>query len=141
MLETEITIATRDNAFELGIMHLGELTPFTCPACHGALVRLKEGNLIRFRCHTGHAYSANSLLADLSTSVNELMVQAMRGAEEMNLLTSHLQKHLINDGHKSQAAIFKTKAEEARRLARQIYQLIQEQDVFSEDIKIDVDAV
>src|SRR5690606_36324302 len=68
-LEMEIIIATRDNAFELGIMNWGELTPFTCPECHGTLVKLIEGNMLRYRCHTGHAYTASSLLAEVSESI------------------------------------------------------------------------
>jgi two-component system, chemotaxis family, protein-glutamate methylesterase/glutaminase len=62
LLKMEVVIATKDGAFEMGIMSMGELTPFTCPQCHGALIRLVEGNIIRFRCHTGHAYTASSLL-------------------------------------------------------------------------------
>jgi two-component system, chemotaxis family, protein-glutamate methylesterase/glutaminase len=36
-LQTEIVIATRDNAFEMGVIEMGELTAYTCPECHGAL--------------------------------------------------------------------------------------------------------
>lgn len=51
-VETEVKIAVRDNAFQMGIIDMGELTPFTCPECNGALTRLKEGRIIRFRCRT-----------------------------------------------------------------------------------------
>ena len=61
LLKTEVIIASRDNAFDLGIIDLVELAPFTCPDCHGALVRLVEGGIIPFRCHTGHAFTANTL--------------------------------------------------------------------------------
>ena len=37
-LETEIMIATHDNAFEMGVIEMGELTAFTCPECHGGSV-------------------------------------------------------------------------------------------------------
>lgn len=46
-LKMEVVIAIHDNAFEMGIMNMRELTAFTCPEGHGALVRLVEGNLRR----------------------------------------------------------------------------------------------
>ncbi|MDO9257186.1 MAG: hypothetical protein Q7U54_16825 [Bacteroidales bacterium] len=63
-----------------------ELTTFTCPECHGALVRLFEGNLIRFRCHTGYAYTASALFSGITETVEDVLWQAMRGMEEAVLL-------------------------------------------------------
>jgi two-component system chemotaxis response regulator CheB len=137
LLELEVLIATRADAFDMGIMNFGELTPFTCPDCHGALARLAEGELIRFRCHTGHAYTASTLLAELSTSVEEMLWQGMRGMEEMNLLLQNIEKHLKELGHRKQAAIFKDKAEEAAHRARIIHDSIFRQEQFSEDIRYD----
>ena len=137
LLEMEVLIATRDDAFDMGIMNFGELTPFTCPDCHGALARLVEGKLIRFRCHTGHAYTASTLLAELTTSVEEMLWQGMRGMEETNLLLRNIEKHLKQLGHKKQAAIFKDKAEEAAHRARIIHDSIFRQEQISEDIRYD----
>ncbi len=64
--EIEIRIAAQDNSFEMGVMKLGELTPYTCPDCHGVLSSLKDGKRVRFRCHTGHAFSADALLATVT---------------------------------------------------------------------------
>ena len=123
------------NAFEIGIMSFGELTPFTCPDCHGALARLVEGDLIRYRCHTGHAFTASTLLAEVSTSVEDMLWQGMRGMEEMNLLLKDIETHLKKLGHKEQAAIFNDKAEEAAHRARIIHDSIFKQEQYSEDIR------
>src|SRR5262249_44799968 len=40
---------------------LGRVTPFTCPSCSGVLWELTDG-VLRYRCHTGHAFSKESLL-------------------------------------------------------------------------------
>lgn len=53
-IATEVQIAAGSNVSQKNILELGELTPFACPECHGALVRIKEGKLSRYRCHTGH---------------------------------------------------------------------------------------
>lgn len=61
LTQIEIGIAAEENALEGGIMNFGELTPYTCPECHGVLTQLQDGKRARFRCHIGHAFSANSL--------------------------------------------------------------------------------
>ena len=64
--KTEIEIAAEENALKKGVLQLGELSPFACPECHGVLNRIQEGTLERYRCHTGHAYSVDTLLAAIN---------------------------------------------------------------------------
>jgi two-component system chemotaxis response regulator CheB len=65
-----------------GMGELGRLSPFTCPGCRGALWELEEGEHLRYRCHTGHAYSQASLLVDQSTAVEESLYTAVRSMQE-----------------------------------------------------------
>jgi two-component system, chemotaxis family, protein-glutamate methylesterase/glutaminase len=135
MLKKEIVIATKDNAFEMGIMNMGEITPFTCPQCHGALVRLVEGKLIRFRCHTGHAYTASSLLSEATESVESMLWQSMRGMEEIVMLLENIAEHFEEMESPDAAALFKEKAEGAANRARIIHDSIFRQEQYSEDIR------
>ncbi|MEI9921066.1 MAG: chemotaxis protein CheB [Bacteroidota bacterium] len=134
-LRMEVTISKQDNAFSMGIMDEGKLTPFTCPECHGVLVRLLEGNFIRFRCHTGHAYTASTLLADLSKNVEETLWQAMRGLEETTLLLNQIGEHFKKHGHKNAGALFMRKANVTTKRARVIHDSVFEQELISEDIR------
>jgi two-component system chemotaxis response regulator CheB len=102
-LKTEIAIAGEDNAFEKGVMNLGELSPFTCPECHGVLLKLQDGKIIRFRCHTGHAYSTDSLLASVTESVEDSIWNTMRVMEESVMLLNHIGKHLAENEHQDLA--------------------------------------
>jgi two-component system chemotaxis response regulator CheB len=61
---------------------LGRLSPFTCPSCRGALWELEEGEHLRYRCHTGHAYSQASLLVDQGVALEESLYAALRAMEE-----------------------------------------------------------
>jgi hypothetical protein len=62
----------------------GSPTVFVCPDCGGSLWEASEGGLTRFRCHTGHGYTPETLLAsqnaklenDLWSTVRVLMVRA-----------------------------------------------------------------
>lgn len=82
-MKAEVDIATSARPMHIPDMAtLGRLSPFTCPSCHGALWELQEGNLLRYRCHTGHAFSGESLVSEQSTAVEEAVYSAMRIMEE-----------------------------------------------------------
>lgn len=73
------------NGFErrLGDMaRLGTLTPFTCPTCRGALWEQDEGGHLRYRCHTGHAFSHASLLQEQTSEIESSVYAALRVVEE-----------------------------------------------------------
>jgi two-component system chemotaxis response regulator CheB len=61
---------------------LGKLSPFTCPACRGALWELSDGEMLRYRCHTGHAFSRDTLLGEQSTAIEDALYSALRAVEE-----------------------------------------------------------
>jgi len=135
LLKMEVVISKQDNAFEMGIMDMGELTPFTCPECHGVLVRLIEGKFIRFRCHTGHAYTASTLLADVSKVVEETLWAAMRGLEETTLLLKQIAAHFEKLGFKEASDIFTGKAAMTTKRARVIHDSVFKQELLSEDLR------
>jgi two-component system chemotaxis response regulator CheB len=93
-LEIETRIAQADNALEAGVLKLGKLSPFTCPECHGMLLQIQDGQIIRFRCHTGHAYSVDSLLEEVVESVEGSLWNTVRAMDEHLLLLGHIQQHV-----------------------------------------------
>lgn len=56
-------------------------SPFTCPDCGGTLWQLKEGKLLRYRCHVGHGFSADSLQATQENKLEETLWSALRAIE------------------------------------------------------------
>lgn len=67
---------------------LGEQVPFNCPGCGGVLWQVDKKQDLRFRCHTGHAYTAAFLLAEQNKKIEETLWTALRMFEERkNLLT------------------------------------------------------
>jgi two-component system chemotaxis response regulator CheB len=69
--ETDVHIAKEDHAFKGGITEWGEPSIYACPECHGVLLQRKEGSNLRFRCHTGHAYSQETLRAEVTERTQE----------------------------------------------------------------------
>ncbi|WP_080057235.1 chemotaxis protein CheB [Spirosoma aerolatum] len=132
-LETEVNIAAQDSAFDLGILNMGELTPLTCPECNGALISIKEGKLIRYRCHTGHAFTASSLLAETTKVVEESYWKAVRSLEETVLLLENSGKQFAEGGNEDAAEQFLEKAAFMRERARITRKFAMEQEKYSED--------
>lgn len=66
---------------------LGRQVPFNCPNCGGLLWQIGKGKFQRVRCHTGHAYTAEALLAEQTSKIEETLWVALRMFEERkNLL-------------------------------------------------------
>jgi two-component system, chemotaxis family, protein-glutamate methylesterase/glutaminase len=114
-IKLEVRIAAEDSAFEEGIMKFGEFSSFACPECHGVLSRLKEGKNIRFRCHTGHAYSFESLLEALADGIESSLYKAIRGIEENIMLLNHIGDHFAETNHPKMAGRYFKKAAEAEK--------------------------
>jgi two-component system, chemotaxis family, protein-glutamate methylesterase/glutaminase len=114
----EIRIAAADSPFEAGVMKLGEPTPFTCPECHGVLLAMPDGPLRRFRCHTGHAFSADSLLAAITSTAEDQLWSALRSLDENVLLLTHLGDHFAEANQPAMAAVYYQHAAGARRQAQ-----------------------
>ena len=113
-LDIEIKIAKQEPAIDHDIRELWEKSSYTCPECHGVLLQLKEGDRERFRCHTGHAFSADNLLASLTEGVEESLWNVIRTMEESVMLMRHLAKHLKEHDPRN-AKEFLRKAEEAEK--------------------------
>lgn len=60
----------------------GEPSRYACPDCHGVLWEIKEGELLRFRCRVGHAYTADALNGAMSEMVEQALWASMRAMEE-----------------------------------------------------------
>jgi two-component system chemotaxis response regulator CheB len=123
-LDIEVRIAKEATALDAGVLKLGEPSNYACPECHGVLLRIKEENRFRFRCHTGHAYSVESLLAEINEGVEDSLWNAIRSVEENVLLLRSMAEHL-GEGEDSPAAEkFLTQAQQAQRRADLVRQAV-----------------
>ncbi|WER46629.1 chemotaxis protein CheB [Cupriavidus sp. WKF15] len=54
----------------------------TCPECGGAMWQLRDTHPLRFRCHTGHAFSGMTLAAAEDKAAEHALFAAMRTQKE-----------------------------------------------------------
>lgn len=109
----EINIASEENALQNGSLDIGVLSPFTCPECQGVLSKIIDGDLARFRCHTGHAYSSDTLIASVTEKIEDSLYSAIRGMDESILLLNHIGDHYAEANSPKLAAVYFKKANEA----------------------------
>lgn len=89
-IKLEAAIAERIVGTTEQAAQLGTLAPLTCPGCGGNLWQLNEGNVTRFRCHTGHAYTLGTLLDNSRQGLEETLWVALRMMEERKNLLLNL---------------------------------------------------
>jgi len=130
-MDIEIKIAKENEALSAGVRNLGEPSSYACPECHGVLLQLKEADRIRFRCHTGHAYSADSLLAEITEKIDESLWSSIRSIEEgvmlLRNMAQHMREHALNDS----AEHLQTKALEAQQRADLVRQVVMDHEKLS----------
>src|SRR5205085_1624811 len=81
--------ATADNATS---QPPGEQIPLSCPECSGPLFEVKEGELARFQCFVGHAYSPESLSEEHTEALERALWTATRRLKERVVVHEQLIK-------------------------------------------------
>jgi two-component system chemotaxis response regulator CheB len=127
-LAIETQLAAGVNIPEKTVLELGSLSQFTCPECKGSLVKITEGGLFRFRCHTGHGFSADALLDDLMKTVDEQLWQTIRGFQEASMLLEHIGRHMQEDGGSAQAEVLLAKARELNQESSRLQRMAVEHE-------------
>jgi two-component system chemotaxis response regulator CheB len=104
---------------------IGTPSKIVCPDCNGVLWELADTQPQRYRCHTGHAYTAQTLVYTQSTRVDEALWSALRALEEREyLLRGMAHAHRNREGGIDEATSFESEAEHVARHARQLQEMV-----------------
>ena len=103
----------------------GKPSGFSCPDCHGVLWEIAEGDLVRYRCRVGHAFSPQSLLASQSENLEEALWIALRALEESAAMAERLSERAAERGHVLSARQFAEQAGDARHRAGIVHDVLQ----------------
>ena len=95
----------------------GEPSEFTCPECGGTLWEQQYGDLLRFRCRVGHAYSTESLVAEQRQALEGALWGAVVALEERADLAARICRRMAELGRSHGAGRFEREAADARRRA------------------------
>jgi two-component system, chemotaxis family, protein-glutamate methylesterase/glutaminase len=121
-----IQLETQFASQEGGIQDMGKLgqpSAFTCPTCKGALWELQHGGALRYRCHTGHAFGAESLLDAQNDDTDSALNIALRSMQERTASLRHIaDRH--GPAHARMRDRYLDKARELERSAETLRKLL-----------------
>ncbi|WFP61583.1 chemotaxis protein CheB [Mesorhizobium sp. WSM4904] len=78
----EAAIAAQEHSTMENEARLGELSVFTCPECHGPLWEVEDGDMLRYRCHTGHAFTADAMMEAQAIEADEILWSLLRSHQQ-----------------------------------------------------------
>lgn len=123
-MEVEADMAELDLAAMQQTERPGTPSPFGCPECGGVLWELEEGKLVRFRCRTGHAFSASTLMAEQSQGLEEALWVALRTLEERAALAIRMASQARQRDQRFSAKRFEEQGQDAQQRATLIRDLL-----------------
>jgi two-component system chemotaxis response regulator CheB len=94
---------------------LGRRSPLACPDCHGVMWEIDEDQLVRYRCHVGHTYTAELMNLALDDNLRRGLASALRALEERRSLARKLEEQADRAGHAMVASSWSRRAEEFER--------------------------
>jgi two-component system chemotaxis response regulator CheB len=97
----------------------------SCPECGGPLTSLRTDSLQRYRCTVGHAFTAKSLLADQTDSIERALWAAVRVLDERTTLLTRLARDARARSRPRSAVEYEERAAEARGHAEQLRELLE----------------
>jgi two-component system chemotaxis response regulator CheB len=98
----------------------GTLSELTCPECGGPIYELRDGKLVRFRCRSGHAYSAESMAAQQAETTEAALWEAVNTLMESAELSERMAHDAHLRGHDRVAERFEERMRESNRRAELI---------------------
>jgi two-component system, chemotaxis family, protein-glutamate methylesterase/glutaminase len=99
-VRTEAEIAERVSSDIAQVERLGSQVPYNCPNCGGVLWEMDAPVAKRYRCHTGHAFTATALLASQSEKIEEMLWISLRMFEERKNLLNSMAKTAVDKNEK-----------------------------------------
>jgi two-component system chemotaxis response regulator CheB len=118
----ENRITSRDSDMD-DLEQIGKPSSLTCPECSGALWEVGHAP-IRYRCHTGHAFTAKVLETLQRDAVEDAIWGAVRALHEQQRLFSKLSEKERQSGQMERAAEYEAKATQAREHSQTLREVL-----------------
>jgi two-component system chemotaxis response regulator CheB len=117
----DIEVESRIDALDLSALEdgncPGQLSGFTCPECQGPLWEVRDGQLLRFRCRSGHAYTTESILDGQAEAVEDALWTALNILQE----SAQVAHRIADDARaRNNPLVAKRQEEGARDRMRQV---------------------
>ncbi len=102
----------------------GDPSVYGCPECGGVLWELRDGEVLRFRCRVGHAWSAETLFAEQADGLEAALWSAMRALEEQAVLARRMFERALGRHHTHVAEAYAIQEKDARAQAELVRRVL-----------------
>ncbi len=124
----EVDIARDGGATMDEMDRLGRRSVLSCPDCSGVMWEIDQGELIRYRCHVGHTYTAELMSLALDENLRRALGSAQRALEERVALARKLEADAQQRGQSNAAEDWRARAREYEREMNVIKQSVRRMD-------------
>jgi two-component system chemotaxis response regulator CheB len=107
---------------------IGRRSVLACPDCHGVMWEIDEADLVRYRCHVGHAYTEDMMSIALDDNVRRALGSASRALEERVALANKLHTQAVQRGQRLAAEHWAERKREFEAEADIVRQAIERAD-------------
>lgn len=111
-MEVETKILEMDEATMDNEQRPGKLSVFSCPECKGPLWEMRDGDLLRFRCRQGHAFTGETMMAEQTDAVEDALWTALNILQESAQMSERMAAESRQRSRHYAAAHFDTMARE-----------------------------
>lgn len=123
-IRIENLAALRGRTEEKAMDAIGTRSTQTCPDCGGIVWAIDGSKPLRFRCHTGHAHTAQSMLLGQDAFTEQALWAAIRALHERHTLLKRLAAGAKGQGYNTQAEEYEASAKTAAEHAEVLRQMI-----------------
>jgi two-component system chemotaxis response regulator CheB len=106
---------------------IGTHAGISCPECHGPMWKIKSSRLPRYRCHVGHAYSAQTMVEGQIEAQETHLWQALRLMKERVSLIWEIRSHAQDEGRASDAKSCEAKVNQLQKHIATIQAMLEEE--------------
>lgn len=106
---------------------IGTHAGVSCPECHGPIWKINDGSLQRYRCHVGHAYTAQAMVEGQVEAQEIHLWQALRLMKERASLIWEMRSHAENANQDEDVANFDRQVRKLQQNIALVQAMIEEE--------------
>jgi two-component system chemotaxis response regulator CheB len=125
----EAAVAAQEHSTMKNEDRLGELSVFTCPECHGPLWEIEDGDMLRYRCHTGHAFTADAMMEAQSAEADEILWSLLRSHQQRAAFTRRMADRETKKNRSQLASQLRARAREYEADAEVVERILESRRV------------
>jgi two-component system chemotaxis response regulator CheB len=122
-IDIENRLTGRDSDMD-DLEQIGKPSSLTCPECNGALWEIRQNGPIRYRCHTGHAFTGRVLEVLQGNAVEDAIWGAIRARHEQERLFSKMSEKAMQSGNNDSVTEYQAKAVQAQAHSKTLREVI-----------------